>query len=504
MKSKYLFILLLSLELTSEAFTVRPLISSKATIKPVCNLKRIVPCKMTQSQEDDKKQSLPVSWSKAEGLRFFDIPATPEIWMIAIVYFIQGLLGISRLALSFYYKDTLHLSPVDLTLISSISAIPWIIKPFYGFISDTFPLFGYKRKSYLALSGVLATVSWTILTFLATSLENGSIMPGYTPILYSVCMVSLSSLGIAFSDVLVDAIVVSKSRNQSQAGSLQSLCWSSSALGGLISAYFSGYLLQNYGTSLVFTLTAMLPLAMAATSTLIQEDKFPAYQVVQAQPDTWDLLKIQVSNIANVLSEKQILYPLLFLIIWNITPSAGTALFYFQVNELGFNPEFLGTLGLASSLSSFVGILIYNQKLKFVPLQTILKWSCIIGTIFGMTPLILITHLNRYMGMPDTWFAVIDDVLLSVLGQITFMPVLVLAASICPPGIEAMLYATIMGIINLSGSIGRIFGGLLTKSMHITNVDFTNLPWLVVLTNLCGLIPLMFLNLLNKKKEDDN
>jgi hypothetical protein len=87
------------------------------------------------------------------------------------------------------------------------------------------------------------------------------------------------------------------------------------------------------------------------------------------------------------------------------------------------------------------------------------------------------------------------------------MPILVLAANICPPGVEAMLYATIMGAINLSGSIGKIFGGLLTKSLAITNNDFTNLPLLVVLTNLTGLIPLLFLGLLpdntNKNERDE-
>jgi folate/biopterin transporter len=504
MKSKYLIILLLSLQLSSEAFTLTPIGIKLVNKLHRGEIQRVTSIKMV---EENKKKSTSISWSKNEGLQFFDIPATPEIWMIAIVYFIQGLLGISRLALSFYYKDTLHLSPVDLTLISSITAIPWIIKPFYGFISDTFPLFGYKRKSYLALSGILGSISWCLMALLAKSLQCGILQGNTATIATSIFLASLSSLSIAFSDVLVDAIVVGKSRDQSQAGSLQSLCWSSTAIGGIISAYLSGYLFQNYGAPFVFTLTALMPLAMGATSMLLDETKIKiAYQAQSEveKPGTLTLLKLQVHNIAKVLSEKTLLYPLLFIIIWNITPSAGSALFYFEVNELGFKPEFLGVLGLASSLSSLAGIVIYNQKLKFIPLQTVFKWCCIVGTIIGMSPLILITHVNRSIGLPDAWFAIIDDVILSILGQITFMPVLVLAANICPPGVEAMLYATIMGCINLSGSLGKIFGGLLTKYMGITNNNFKNLHWLVILTNLSGLIPLMFLGLLpnNKNKNE--
>ena len=106
--------------------------------------------------------------------------------------------------------------------------------------------------------------------------------------------------------------------------------------------------------------------------------------------------------------------------------------------------------------------------------------------------------------IPDTWFAIIDDIVLSVFGQITFMPLLVLAASMCPIGVEAMLYATIMSANNLSGNIGRLFGGFLTQYMGITNDNFDNLPFLIVITNLTGLIPLLFLHLIPKKIENND
>lgn len=44
-------------------------------------------------------------------------------------------------------------------------------------------------------------------------------------------------------------MVVERARGESQSvsGSLQSLCWGSSAFGGIISAYFSGSLVDAYG-----------------------------------------------------------------------------------------------------------------------------------------------------------------------------------------------------------------------------------------------------------------
>lgn len=48
---------------------------------------------------------------------------------------------------------------------------------------------------------------------------------------------------------VVDSMVVERARGESQSmsGSLQSLCWGSSAFGSIVSSYFSGSLVGSYG-----------------------------------------------------------------------------------------------------------------------------------------------------------------------------------------------------------------------------------------------------------------
>jgi hypothetical protein len=60
---------------------------------------------------------------------------------------------------------------------------------------------------------------------------------------------------------------------QATAGSLQSLCWASSAVGGIASAYFSGSLVQEYGSHTVFAVTAIFPLVVSASALLIDEQR---------------------------------------------------------------------------------------------------------------------------------------------------------------------------------------------------------------------------------------
>nr|CAB3452044.1 unnamed protein product [Digitaria exilis] len=128
----------------------------------------------------------------------FGVDLSPDNMAVAIVYFVQGVLGLARLAVSFYLKDDLHLDPAETAVVSGFSSLPWLIKPLYGFIRSDETLCNH---------------------------------------LFLVCV--------------VDSMVVERARGESQStsGSLQSLCWGSSAFGGIVSAYFSGSLVDTYGVS---------------------------------------------------------------------------------------------------------------------------------------------------------------------------------------------------------------------------------------------------------------
>jgi hypothetical protein len=111
-----------------------------------------------------------------------------------------------------------------------------------------------------------------------------------------------------------------------------------------------------------------------------------------------------------------------------------------------------------------------------------------------LTTLLLVTHTNRDLGIDDHWFALGDSLILTVMGQLTFMPVLVLAARLCPPGIEATLFATLMSVLNLSGLVSKEGGALLTHLLGVTDTNFDKLWLLVLITNLGSMLPLVFIN----------
>ena len=307
------------------------------------------------------------------------------------------------------------------------------------------------------------------------------------------------SLSTACADVVADSIVVELCRGepQSTAGSLQSMCWASASFGAILSAYFSGWMVEAYGPRPVFLVTAVFPLLVALSSALIPEERFSSSQSAQLEgaiSSKMVLLKAQVRALWSAVSQRSILYPALFVFLWQATPSADTAMLFFETNELGFTTEFLGRIRLVASIASLAGVGTYNFFLKSTPLHKMFFWTAILGTALGLTQLVLITRLNQALGISDEIFALGDSALLTVLGQVSFMPVLVLAARLCPEGVEATLFATLMSILNGGGFVGSALGSGLTQVFGVTSTKFDGLAGLVAVCTLSTLFPLLFLN----------
>jgi folate/biopterin transporter len=261
------------------------------------------------------------------------------------------------------------------------------------------------------------------------------------------------------------------------------LTWGASAIGGLLTAYVSGLLLEHFTNRVVFGITAVFPLIVSLAAWLIIETRITeAYD--------WSAVQDQVKQLRQAMTQKSIWMPTAFVFLWQATPTADSAFFFFATNDLGFQPEFLGRIRLITSVASLVGIWLFQRFLKAIPFRVIFGWSTVISAGLGMTTLLLVTHANRAIGIADQWFSLGDTLILTVMGQIAFMPVLVLAARLCPPGVEATLFALLMSIYNLAGFVSYESGALLMHWLHVDETHFEMLWLVVVITNLTTLLPL--------------
>src|SRR5271166_5751926 len=71
---------------------------------------------------------------------------------------------LARLPLQNLLKNELHVDRTANAAFFFWAGLAWYLKPFAGIVTDAFPLFGNRRKSYILLSASLAALAWLALT----------------------------------------------------------------------------------------------------------------------------------------------------------------------------------------------------------------------------------------------------------------------------------------------------------------------------------------------------
>lgn len=406
--------------------------------------------------------------------------------MIVVFYFFLGLLlQLPSLAVELFLINSGY-QPASVAALTATLVIPWCLKPVYGIISDTCPIGGKRRKPYIILFNGIAALAWLLLGLAEQSM------------LVTQVALFIASLATCFSDVMYDSIVVTlaKKEDDSSHGKLQSRCWGARAGGALLGAILGGVLLKYVSPGDIFLTEAFVCLCTSLTAAcFIKEESYNKYGSQGCMT--------QICDLVGALKVDRLWKPAIFVFVFASTPSSSSAFLYYLVTELKFSTTFLGFLTCVNHGSMLIGTAIYSHYLRNVPFRKFFTILVIVSAVLGATPIILVTHINAQVGVPDGLFTAGDDLFLSVIGQIALMPVLILAAKLCPPGIEASLYASFVSVLNFAGIVSEYSGAGLTHFLNISKEDFSHLPTLIAICTTSSLLPLLFISLLPKGNVKD-
>src|SRR5215467_8460591 len=70
---------------------------------------------------------------------------------------------LARLPLQNLLKNELNVDRTANAAFFFWAGLAWYLKPLAGILTDAYPLFGSRRKSYIVLSASLAALSWLVL-----------------------------------------------------------------------------------------------------------------------------------------------------------------------------------------------------------------------------------------------------------------------------------------------------------------------------------------------------
>ena len=130
-------------------------------------------------------------------LDLYDKYDSTFLTMLGMQYFNQGSKTLVTLASSDLFKAYYGLEPSYVQSIMATIMLPWSIKLLYGLISDNFVICGSRRKSYLLIGALTQFLSMIALAFNSTGNLH-----------FTIACLFLSNLSVAFSDVIVDSLMV--------------------------------------------------------------------------------------------------------------------------------------------------------------------------------------------------------------------------------------------------------------------------------------------------------
>jgi MFS family permease len=387
---------------------------------------------------------------------------TPESRRLAalfgIVYFAQGMWSLPNQAMAIVLKERDALSAGQVADFMLMATVPWLVKPAYGLLSDFVPLFGRRRKSYFLLTSGLAAAAGVTLALLP-----------YHDYWRMAGLYTAMGLGLAFTDVLTDALMVEHGRASGLTGAFQSVQWFAIYAASILVGVLGGHLAGTQNLHLAFLLAAGFPLVSFTMAVLFVREK-PAWFDERAFRETWRAIRGAARS-----RDLWLVAALIF--FFNFSPSFGPAFLYYQTDVLKFDQQFIGILSSLSAVGYMVGALIYAPLSRRVSLRTTILW------VIGVTAVATFSYLLYR----DRASAIVIDTGFGVLAMLTQLAFLDLAAKACPPHVEATFFALLMSVYNLSVQLStnvgarlydRIgFTGLVVVSAAMTALTYVLVPW---------------------------
>ncbi len=366
-------------------------------------------------------------------------------FLFGAIYFIQGIAeptsGLIAQPVQTSLEDWQY-SAARIGWFMFIVGLPWTIKPVFGLISDCLPIWGSRRRIYLLLSTTATALSLGYLYWRPPTAES---MNALLPLLFVACV------GVAFSDVLADALMVEKGQPRGITGTLQSVQWTAMYSATILTGFLGGYLSSRHWQPVGYLICAIFTaLTLFLAIFCVREERAPA---------SAETLRNAVVALGRSALSPMVLTVAVFLFLWNFNPFSNVVLQLHMTKRLELGSDFFGLTaeefyGVTQSViavGSVLGSLAYGFYCRRVPMNWLIHLSIVTGIIATVA----------YWGMVGPWSALLVSFYVGFTYMTGSLIQLDLAARVCPPAAAGTTFALLMSVCNLSLSLATMAGGAL-------------------------------------------
>ena len=264
-----------------------------------------------------------------------------------------------------------------------------------------------------------------------------------------------AALAIAFSDVVVDALMVQTGQPQGLTGRLQSIQWASiyaatiltGVTGGALSQWGmqqTGFLIAGVFCGVSFLAVCFLVREPARPGRVADARHLPSLR--QAAPS---------ARCGRTFRQPAILTIGAFLFMWNFNPFSMTVLYYYATETLHFDEQFAGSLTSYQAIGAVLGSILYGIVCRAIPVRWLVHASIVAGILATLA----------YWGYRDAASAVHVSLAVGLVYMFGTLVQLDLAARVCRPQTAGTTFALLMSLINLSALLSQGLGGSLYETM---------------------------------------
>jgi len=366
---------------------------------------------------------------------------------------------LARLPLQNLLKNELHVDRTANAAFFFWAGLAWYLKPFAGILTDAFPLFGSRRKSYILISATLAALSWLVL--IVTPHE-------YRNLLFVVIVINAFMM---VTSTVVGGYMVETAQANSGSGRLTALrqfiqqaCW-------IVNGPAAGYL-----ASIAFGWTAA---ACGGVMFLLLPVTFLFLREQRQRSDPRQLLENARGQLVKIATARTMWGAAGLMALFYIAPGFATALFYKQQNELHLDTQAQGFLQLIAGVCGVLAAVGYGILCRRLNLRTLLVGCMIFATAANLGYLFYSSagRARAIEGLNGFGYTLAELALMD------------LAVRATPTGSEGLGFSLMVSVRNLALFGTDWFGSHLLDEYHFS---FDSLVFANSLTTLIA-VPLVFL-----------
>ena len=324
----------------------------------------------------------------------------------------------------------------QITSFAAWITLPWLFKPLYGLIADFVPLGRNRRKNYLILATGLASLGYLALYLYP---------PGAKAEGWLFWTLFLPTIAVAFTDVVVDALMIAVGQPRGITGHLQAIQWTAIWAATILNGELGGKFSNAQDMSEVFLLCGAAA-AVAWLITLCLRDDPPPPDG-DDEPVTW---RATLAELGESVRQPVLWLLVAFLVLWNFTPLSTTVVYLHWTRTLGFDEVFYGHTVVWLAVGSVAASLGYGLYCRRIARSTLMHLSIVLGIVATWA----------YGMVFDQSTAGAVSALVGFVHMTATLILLDLAAQICPVRSAGTVFGVLMAVQNASVLVATWLGGV--------------------------------------------